>query len=383
MKYVILRCEDGARNRQTAALLEGAKTAHLQQLAQGGAAGVLRHAAEYDHGDPALLHRGLLGLDPQDVDVAAARCYTASANIAMEPGETAWCCDLVTQHEGVLIDPEAGRITTKESDLLVKALDEHLGAEGRRWATGSGPHHVLITRDPALAAERGHAVRSPHRLVGQEWARHFPKGELGDALRMLVEQSSQILESHSINRVRLDLGENPANLIWLWGPTSGGAGSSFKERTGLSAAVVSNSFWLQGLAKAMNLGWSEGPPSFEEPAVHRWVKAIVPLVRAHDLVYIHLRVNTDDPVERLCAMERIDQLLLKPLTDQLPALGAWRLMSVIDDRRSRVVPFVAIGSGLPQQPVSQLTPEAFAASPLRQEDGLRLFSWFTTPSASP
>lgn len=377
MKFVIIRCEDGGRGRQTAALLEGSKTAHLQQLAQAGAAGVLRHAGEHEPGDPSLLHRGLLGLDPQDADVAAARCYTASANISLKPGETAWCCDLVTQHDGHVIDPEAGRITTKESEALLQTLEEHLGAEGRHWATGSGPHHVLITRDPALTAERGHGVRSPHRLVGEEWSRHFPKGEGGDALRLLVDQASQVLEGHPINRVRLDLGENPANLLWLWGPTDGGASSSFKERTGLSGAVVSSSFWLRGLAKTLGLGWSDGPVSFDEPSVQKWAKSVAPLVKSHDLVYIHVRINTDNPVERLCAMERIDQLLLKPLTEQLPAMGAWRLMSVIDDRHSRLMPFVAIGSGLAQQPVSQLSAEAFAASPLRQDTGERLFSWFT------
>ena len=376
-KFVIVRCEDGARNRQTAALLEGSRTTHLHQLAQAGAAGVIRQTADQDPGDPALLHRGLLGLDPHDVELATARCYAASANITLEPGETAWCCDFVTQHEGLIIDPEAGRIPTKESDVLLQALEEQLGAEGRHWETGSGPHHVLVTRDPALAARRGSGVRSPHRLVGREWAHQFPKGELGESLHALVQQASQILESHSINRVRLDLGENPANLIWLWGPTSGGATNTFKERTGFSGAVVSSSFWLRGLARTLGLGWSDGPASFDEPAVQRWAHAVTPLVKAHDLVYIHVRVNTDDPVERLCAMERIDQLLLKPLTEQLPALGAWRLLSVIDDRRSRVMPFVAIGSGLPQQPVDRLTPEALSASPLRPETGQQLFSWFT------
>ena len=167
-KFVIIRCEDGARSRHTAALLEGSKTAHLHQLAQAGAAGVIRQIADQDPGDPAMLHRGLLGLDPHDADLTAARCYAASANITLEPGETAWCCDFVTQHDGVIIDPEAGRIPTKESEVLLQALEEQLGAEGRRWELGSGPHHVLVTRDPALATRGGHAVRSPHRLLGRD-----------------------------------------------------------------------------------------------------------------------------------------------------------------------------------------------------------------------
>ena len=92
---------------------------------------------------------------------------------------------------------------------------------------------------------------------------------------------------------------------------------------------------------------------------------------------VHLRVESGDQVERLCAMERIDQLLLKPLTQLLPRLGEWRLLAVIDGRMGGAVPFVALGTGLPQQPVVSLSPQSLAESPLRFADGAALFSWFT------
>ena len=378
MKYVIVRCEDAAPGGdRVAALLDGSKTAHLHQLAQAGTAGLIRHAADHAPVDRLLLRQTLIGLDAQDPEVAPGRAYAAAANVQFEPGEIAWCCEFVTQQDGRIIDPAAGRISTKESELLIHALDERLGAETRRWEIGQGSHHVLITRDPALEFERYRAIRSPIAMINQVWARHLPGGEAGEALRALLDHAAQTLEGHPVNRVRVDLGENPANMVWLWGSAQAGSSRTFTERTGLSGAVTSNSFFMRGLSKSLGLKWAEGPASFEEPALRRWLKTAASLVETQELVYIHLQIETADPVERLCAMERIDQLLLKPLTERLPTLGSWRLLSAIDDRKNGVVPFVAIGTGLPQQPIAQLTSEAFAGSPLQLESGSRLFEWFT------
>ena len=378
MKYVIVRCEDAASGGdRVAALLDGSKTAHLHQLAQAGSAGVIRQAANHGPVDRLLLRQALIGLDPYDPEAAPGRAYAAAANVQLKPGDAAWCCEFVTQRDGLIIDPTAGRITTKESELLIHALDKQLGAQTRRWQIGQGSHHLVITRDPALEPEGCREIRSPALMVDQAWTRQLPSGQTGEALRALLGQAAQVLEAHPVNRVRVDLGENPANMVWLWGPARAGSSRTFTERTGLSGAVTSNSFFMRGISKTFGLKWAEGPASFEEPALRRWLKTAASLVEAHELVYMHLQIETADPVERLCAMERIDQLLLKPLTERLPSLASWRLLSAIDDRKSGVIPFVAIGTGLPQQPIAQLTSEAFAGSPLQLESGSRLFEWFT------
>lgn len=375
MKYVILRCEDHAPySAQTATLLAGAKTPHLQQLAQAGAAGAIRFRAEPPMIERMRLHRALFGLGAHDPDGSPGRCYAAGANLELEAGDTAWCCDFMTQRDGRIVDETAGRITPKECQILIQTLDDALGSEVRQWDAGHGRHHILVTRDAALSAA-GEPPQPPELLVGQAWQRRLPKGDTGRALAALIRQAATVLESHPVNRVRVDLGENPANMIWLWGPAGGGSSRTFSQRTGLSGAVVSNSFLLQGFARACSLGWKEGPASMEEVALRRLMKTVSQAAEGHDLVYVHLAIESADPVERLCAMERMDQLLLKPLTETLPSLGRWRLLAAVDDRATGSVPFVAIGSGLPQQAVASLNAEQAAASPLQFADGEGIFSW--------
>ena len=380
MKYVILRCEDyGPPGGQMAPLLEGARTPHLAQLAQAGAAGTSRLDRRGSHAalDRFRLHRALLGLERQDADALPGRCYAEAVDLRLAPEETAWCCELVTHREGRIIDPTAGNISTKESAALVEALNAELGSAARRWTVGSGSHHLCVVRDPLFAHDEARPVRSPDLLIGQPWRRHLPSGPAGHALRAVIEQASKLLDGHSINRVRVDLGENPANMIWLWGAGGAGPHQTYADRTGLSATVVSTDFLMQGLARALGLGWRTGPASFEERALQRLLTSLTPMLEQQDLVYVHLAVESGDPVERLCAMERIDQLLLKSLTEQLPRLGPWRLLVAVDDCRLGAVPFVAVGTGLARQPVAALTADRFMASPLAFRDGAGWFAWFT------
>ena len=378
MKYVIVRCEDhGPYGDSTPSLLAGSKTLHLQQLAQAGAVGRLPFRSDPGAIAHAQCQRSLFGLRPDDLDAAPGRCYAAGANLQISAGETAWCCELITQRDGRIVDPSAGRITPKESEILMQALDEALGSETRQWESGRGRHHVLTTRDSALGDERQGVVEPPEMLVGQPWKRRLPKGKTGEALALLLDQALTVLDGHPVNRVRVDLGENPANMVWLWGPAAPGPSRTFAERTGLSGAIVSSGFFMQGFARACSLGWKEAPRALEETALRASLKTIEQLLDKHDFIYVHLAVETADPVERLCAMERIDQQILKPLTASLPNRDTWRLMAAIDDWTSGSVPFVAIGSGLPQQPAAALEAAAFAESPLQFPNGQGIFDWFT------
>ena len=378
MKYLILRCEDVARaGEQTAALFQGAKVSYLQHLAQGGAAGVVRDRDPRRAIDRFHFHRAMFGLLPGDAEAAPGQCYAAGAEIPVEAGATAWCCELVTHQDGRIIDATAGNIPTKESEVLIGALNDRLGSDRRRWGVGRGAHHVFLVRESLLDIDSGQLLRSPHLLVGQAWRRHLPKGAAGESLRALIQEASKVLEGHPVNRVRVDLGENPANMLWCWGGVQGGPQRTVSARSGLSGAVVSNSFSVKGLARCLGLEWRDGPATLSESALQRLAKTVAELLAARDVVYVHLSIDASDPVDRLCVMERIDQVLLKPLTERLPARGPWRLLAAVDDRVTGSIPFVAIGSGLPQHPAAHLTAQDFAESRLVFQDGAGLFAWLT------
>ena len=379
MKYLILRCEDDAKiGKETASLLKGAKTAYLHQIAQSGAAGLIKKRGLRQAIDPLAVHRGLLGFNSNESELPGGSCYAASVNVHPAGEETVWCCDFVTAQDGVIVDTTAGQISTKESAVLLQALGAELGSDSRRWEVGFGSRHLFVTRDEALRAGRATSMPAADVLLGQPWKKHVQQDSLGDALQLLMDQAAAVLEGHPVNRVRVDLGENPANRIWLWGGASSGhPETTFTQRTGLEGALVGSYFPLRGMAKSLQVEWKQGPASFEEPALQQLAGELNEMAKRYDLIYATFRVTSSDPVDRLCAMERIDQVVLKPLAEGFNRLGPWRQLTVVDDKADGSMPFIASGHGLPAHSVSTLHGDGIMESDLLFEDSAALFSWFT------
>lgn len=377
MKYVVIRYEDTATQSQNnrTSLLESARSKHLLQLAQAGAAGIIR-AQDKSREISLLLHSGCLGLRSEDPGSAIGSWYAAALGIKPEDGETVWCSDFVTHQDGRIIDAEAGSITTVEAKELINALNKELGSATRRWIPGEGSHHALVLRGEIAADEGRRAHASPRAVMCSTWRRTLPRGSGTGGLRLLMEQTAKVLEAHPVNHVRVDLGENPANLAWVWSPAHPSALRSFRSRTGLSGAVASSGFALRGLAKALDMTLVDGLGGCEETALRRLEKQIEVLASGHDVVYAHLQVPAGKPVDRLVSVERVDRFLLKPLTEHLAETQPWRLMILLDDSKTGNVAFVAIGTGLPQQPAAQLSMEEFSNRGLSMKDAAELFDWF-------
>ena len=69
-----------------------------------------------------------------------------------------------------------------------------------------------------------------------------------------MESSHPLLVNHDVNKARIDLGKNPANMIWLWGQGQRPSMVPFKELYGISGAVITGVDLLKGLATY--LGWN-------------------------------------------------------------------------------------------------------------------------------
>lgn len=385
MKYLIIRCEDLAQaSKHVPSLLEGSKASHLHQLAQAGSAGLVRPKnntdGDYSGIDSLQMHRGLLGSALKDPHTLPGACYATQGDVKLRDGETAWCCELVTQRDDKIIDSTAGKITSNESAALIKTLNDQLSSDTRRWATLQNSHSLFLTTDLLFLSDGNPSIDPPEMLKGRVWTERLPKGQAGQSLQLLIEQTAKILEDHPVNQVRVDLGENPANLLWFWGAARIDSLPLKAESPRIKGLVLSSYFPMRGLAKLRNFDISETELSLDEDGCHQLNRTIKESLERYDLVYVHLVIDSSDPVERLCVINRIDQIVLKPLAVTLTQHDPVRMLFTADDRLTGLIPFIASGSGLPQQQIDKLTTEALMESPLTFEDSAALFSWFIKDS---
>ncbi len=238
--------------------LELAKIPNINFLAKKGRVG---RASFIPHSlaataDVAAL--SLLGFDPQEFYTGIAPLEAAAMGIPQDDTEIAFRCDLVTVLDDVLVDTSASHISPNESRLLVEELNKKLSNDKLRFYPGEGHKNILLIRD-AEKADRLDELEcaSPKSLIGKSFAKHLPKGEEASLLRDLMDRSREILENHEINRVRIDLGENPANRIWPWGQGKRPKMPAFEQRFGIRGSVVSQTDFVVGLGKLLGLQMAE------------------------------------------------------------------------------------------------------------------------------
>ena len=258
MKYLMLVCEQMAdeplADLEERTPLEAAKTPFMDLLAKKGQLGKVSFTPRELPATPDIACLSLLGFDPRQFYTGVAPLETIAMGIPLNDNEVAFRCDLVTVLDDHLVDVSASLISDREAGLLIGDLNKKLSSPKVKFYPGDGYKNILVVSDPEVADHLDELdCVPPPTLVGQKFVKYLPKGKGAALLTNLMDQSKEILEHHEINRVRIDLHENPANMIWPWGQGKRPKTPSFAERFHLEGAVISDEDFMKGIAKTLNL----------------------------------------------------------------------------------------------------------------------------------
>ena len=76
---------------------------------------------------------------------------------------------------------------------------------------------------------------------------HLPEGDGADRLMQLMTSSQLLLHRHPVNEQRKRDGKLTANSIWLWGHGRAPKMPTFKEKFGITGAVISAVDLIKGI----------------------------------------------------------------------------------------------------------------------------------------
>ncbi len=258
MKYIILVGDGMAdypiREIGNKTPLEVAKIPNMDFVAQNGKVGLVRTVPVGFAPASDVATLSIIGYDPIKYYSGRGPLEAANMGIKLGPDEIAFRCNLVTNDNGLMADYSAGHITSKEAATLIKFLDKILGSGKIRFYPGVSYRHLMIVRDASLKkALQKVECEPPHDITGMPIKEHLPKGEGAEFLIKLMEDSRAVLSSHEVNHVRIDLKENPANMIWLWGQGIATKMPSFREKFGVEGSVISAVDLIKGIGKSIGL----------------------------------------------------------------------------------------------------------------------------------
>jgi len=368
--------------------VEAAATPHLDRVANQGHLGLVCHTPKKlpPGSDVAIL--SVLGYDPTQCYTGRAPLEAASMGIELRPGEMAFRCNLVTVDGDTMADHSAGNISSNEAAVLVGLLNEQLGGDTLRFYPGVGYRHLMVySGSEPLNAE----CTPPHDILEKRFAKHLPKGNGSDMLADLMARSRDILTATDINDVRIDLGENPANMIWLWGGGTRPEFPSFARRYGKSGAVVAAVDLVRGIAMSLGLHviTVEGATGYVHTNFAGKGQGVIEALATHDLVVVHIEAPDEashhgDIQAKVDAIEAIDEHITGPILAHLETCGDYRLLVLPDHptpiesrtHAAEPVPFAYCGTGV-GDPSGRLFSEANAAETgLVVDPGHRLMSTF-------
>lgn len=372
--------------------LEAARTPRMDELAQKGQVGLCRTVPKGMNPASDVASLSILGYDPRRYYTGRGSLEAANIGVTLKEDEVAFRCNLITVENGRIVDYSAGHISTQEATLLINHLNKQLGKKGTHFYPGISYRHLLVVKKSFSPA--GHfdiTATGPHVLIGSDVEKHLPQGEGADFLKQLMLKSQEVLAGHEVNKVRLDLGENPANMIWLWGPGTHTALPSFEERFGLKGAVISAVDLIKGIGRLVGFDVIEvpGATGYYDTNYEGKASYALKVLKKKDFVLVHLEATDEaghngDLKEKINAIEKFDRLIVGGIVDGLKETEHFRILVTPDhatlvSRRSHVdtpVCFLVYGEGIEPRGMSEFSEKSGALSGLVFEEGHHLMDYF-------
>ena len=295
---------------------------NMDAIAAKGRNGLLRTSRENlcAGSDTAIL--SVLGYDPRRFYTGRGPLEAAARGIQQKENDVAFRCNLITEKDGILVDYSAGHITSGDSSKLIEALKKTLERPNElEFFSGLDYRHFLILRNSPNSLQI--ECTPPHDAVGAEIATVLPRAkspEAEKAVNLLKEtmlRSKEVLEPHPVNIARQKSGKRPGNMIWPWGGGKKPSMPSFKEKYGLTAAVISAVDLVKGIGSYTDMKVIDVPGATGRDDTNYEGKADYALkaLEDNDLVFVHVEApdeagHAKDYRLKIKAIEDFDKRLL-------------------------------------------------------------------------
>jgi len=330
----------------------------------------------------------VMGYDPLSCYSGRSPLEALSVGVAMEETDVIFRCNIVTLTEDepfgekTIVDHSSGEISTEDADILMDAVRQAFNSEQIRFYTGTSYREITVWKNGRVLE-----MEAPHDHLGEKIGAYLPEEVL---FREMMEKSFQILNNHPLNLQRAAQGKNKANCLWFWGAGTKPSLQNFKEKTGLTGAVISAVDLLKGIAvgggmRVIDVPGATGSLHTDyEGKANAAVKAL--LEENCDFVYIHVEAPDEmghqgSVEKKIQAIENIDSKVVSVVKQKLDTSGeAYRMLIAPDHptpircrtHTSDPVPYIIYGSSVQRKGISCYSEKEAKASGNYEPNGYKL-----------
>lgn len=336
--------------------LEAARCSLATGAAVTGRGGMIIPASQEEDNRAEVRLARYMGLSSEEAcAMRRGPLETIGADMPVESGRWVFRADFVTLDGSVLTAGAVQRLSLEETEALVAVVRAH-------WDPDEVALKVIkpgrLSVQCRLDAGQQVPSISPFTAEGGDYRDTLPKNRAYTFVRDFLVRSHEALRDHPVNEVRVDLGENPANALWLWG---GGLMPSPCARRP-DGAMATQSGMARGLAESLGM-----------PVVHLadpWLEVegrrapfkicgLLEVLREYDHVTIYIEAphgggRYGSAEGKVWALEVLDHYVLGPILSLLEAHRPFRVLLATDSAVLTAtgraapdpLPFVLSGEGI-------------------------------------
>lgn len=400
MKYIVL-VGDGMTDRPLEELsgktpLEVAKTPNMDFIAEKGRVGLTNMIPRGLASASDVANLSILGYNPRRFYTGRGPLEAANMGIDMGEDDVAFRCNLVTVSDGRMADYSAGHISNEEASTLINELNAKLGREDIRFYAGVSYRHLLILNCKNKEELNGLVkvkCTPPHDITGRKIERYLPKrGDYADFIKRLMDESKEALSSHEVNRVRVDLKENPANMIWLWGQGIRPFMPKFSELHKVEGSIISAVDLIKGIGKIIGLRVIDVPGATGYYDTNYLGKAeyAIDSLKDRDFVFVHVEApdeagHNGDLKEKIASIEKFDKFVVGTVLEHFKASGEDFRILVLADHATPIslrthardnVGFAMYGTDIEPGDIVYFNEREARSSKFRIDRGYQLLEFF-------
>lgn len=399
MKYIVL-VGDGMGDRPLPELggktpLQYAHTPNMDRLASIGILGRVRTVPEGMHPGSDVANLSILGYDPAKYYSGRAPLEAASIGVELGADDVAFRCNLVTlkfsmdRTSAVMEDYSSGHISTGEAAELIREINRKLGRDNITFYPGVSYRHLMVWRGGSADVE----CIPPHDILGKDIADYLPVGNGDDLLKKIMKDSVAVLEGHAINQKRVKNGRNPGNCVWFWGQGRKPQMPTFRDKYGITGALVSAVDLTKGLG--INAGFEilqvPGITGYLDTNYRGKTDATIEALQSVDFAYLHVEApdeagHSGNVQDKVRAIEDFDRFIVGGVMEDMKRFPEYRILLLPDHatplairtHSSEPVPFVIYDSrGQRSNAVTAYDERITEADGIKVfEEGYRLMDYF-------
>ena len=389
MKYIIILA-DGMAGAPLEELggkttLEYAKTPMMDELAGKGTVGLVKTVPDGMKPGSDVANLSVMGYAPDRFYTGRSPLEALSVGVNMKDTDVVFRCNIVTLSENepyeekTIIDHSSGEISTQDADILMDAIREAFNSDEIQFYTGTSYRHITVWDQGEILD-----MEPPHDHLGCVAGQYLPQHPL---FLNMMKKSFDILNNHSLNLQRAKEGKNKANSLWFWGAGTKPQLQNFKEKTGLTGAMISAVDLLKGIAVGAGMKVIEVPGatgSLDTNYVGKARAALNTLLyEGSNFVYIHIEAPDEmghqgNVHHKIQAIENIDSQVIKLIKEEMDDSGEEYRMLILPDHPTPIylrthtadpVPFLLYDSRRQARKIGVFSEKEAAASGNYQPNG--------------